>query len=901
MPTFQPKDYQRSALESVEHYFRECQRMGNADYAFQETTKELWGRKSVFTPLKGFPEEMPYFCLRVPTGGGKTYLAAKSVALVNLHLLHTEHSVVLWLVPSKAIRDQTLVGLRSLDHPYHAALREAGPVSVMDLNEAKSLTRSTLETSTVVIVATRQAFQVEDEESRKVYESSGALMPLFDGLTDGQRAGLHRDPEKTTIPCSLANVLRLRRPFVIVDEAHNSRTGLAFDTLAKFHPSGVMELTATPDTTVTPSNVLHSVSAVELKREEMIKLPIQLETEPDEQRCLALAIDQREQLHELARREHAEGAPYLRPLVLIQSEPRSSTRETRHADWVKQELMTNHNIPEEEIVIATGSDRGLEALDDEYPGGILSERCPAKFIITQKALAEGWDCSFAAILVSLAELRSSTAVEQLLGRILRQPQARHRESSALNRSYAYVASKDFGETARSLRDSLVETSGFNREEAADFVAAKSEHQAALDLTRGERRIRVTPVETSLAEDFDLSKVSREIRKKVKWSPAKKTLTFTAPLSEEETEEVKDAATLDASRDAIERAGLASRTEAVEIFQTPSERGTAFFVPQLEVIVDGELRLFDETEALDYPWELPLFQATVDPKALRVLENAAKVKEGGLIDVDEALGRVKTEFTNDLERDLGLAYTPSHWNEAKLSAWFCRQLPDPSITHASKRSFVAAWIAALLSQGGVDLARVNRQKFLLRNLVEERVRLLREEAKREAHQEFLFGDGREDRVRVGSEYEFEFHPDAYSPDRDYAMEAEYGDYTFQKHYYPRMGDFDSREEFECACWLDRQEMVRFWVRNLVRKSGASFSLQTATGRFHPDFVCQLTDGRILVVEYKGAVYWNDAKPNRLLGALWAELSNGKCAFVMVKDKQWDRITAELEKPTLRGDS
>jgi len=151
----------------------------------------------------------------------------------------------------------------------------------------------------------------------------------------------------------------------------------------------------------------------------MIKLPIQLETVPDEQRCLALALDQCEQLGIRAARERVAGAPYLRPLVLIQSEPKSATKATRHAEWVKRELMENHRIPEEEIVIATGSERGLEALAESYEGGVFSEKCPAKYIITQKALAEGWDCAFAYVLVSLAGVKSSTAVEQLLGRILR--------------------------------------------------------------------------------------------------------------------------------------------------------------------------------------------------------------------------------------------------------------------------------------------------------------------------------------------------------------------------------------------------------------------------------------------------------------------------------------------------
>lgn len=884
MPTFIPKTYQASALKSIEQYFRTCQRMGNADYAFQEVTKELWTQKRAFTPLRGFEEDMPYFCLRVPTGGGKTFLAAKSVALVNGRLLHTEHSVILWLVPSKAIREQTLAGLCNIDHPYHAALREAGPVTVVDLDEAKALTRSALETSTVVIVGTRQAFQVENEEIRKVYESNGALMPLFDDLTDSQRAELLKDADGITIPYSLANALRLRRPFVIVDEAHNSRTDLSFETLAKFKPSGIMELTATPDMTKTPSNVLHSVSAVELKREEMIKLPIQLETVPEEQRCLAVALDQRDQLNVLAEREHREGAPYLRPLVLIQSEPKSKSRETRDYEWVKRELMENHNVPEAEIAIATGSERELEALESEYPGGIFSERCPVKFVITQKALAEGWDCAFAYVLVSMAGVKSATAVEQLLGRILRQPQAMKRKNEALNRSYAYVVSRDFGETAEMLRECLVQSSGFNKQEASEFVAARTPEQEKLDFKRGEGRIRITPVEVKLGEELDVSKLSAQTKRKVDWNKKEKVLTFTAPLTEEETEEVSQGALMDATREAISRAGEASRTEAVQIFHTPSERGKAFFVPQMEVYIDGELRLFDEPEAIDYPWDLPLGEAYVTEAQLSALEQASKVKEAGLIDVDEDAGRVKTSFSRELSRDLGLSYKPENWTEAKLAAWFCKQIHDTGITHASKRAFVAAWLGDLLTRDGYELGKANRQKFQLRNLLETRVHSLRTEAAENACGDFLFGEGRDQRVRVGSEYQFEFHPDAYAPTRD--DRGEWGDYLFDKHYYPRIGAFDSKEEYQCACWLDRQEKVEFWVRNLVGKPGCSFFLQKGNGRFFPDFVCKLKDGRILVVEYKGGDRYASAADDRLIGGLWAEMSGGTCAFVMVTSKEWE---------------
>ncbi|MCB1796043.1 MAG: DEAD/DEAH box helicase family protein, partial [Candidatus Competibacteraceae bacterium] len=158
MNTFAPKTYQSQVLESIESYFQTCHELPSPSIAFTATTERLWGRGLPYHPLPGFPADMPYFCLRVPTGGGKTWLAAKSVHLVNTHLLRGEHSVILWLVPSKPIREQTLRALRNRRHPYHAALREAGPITVLDLDDAKSVTRATLDTSTTIIVATRQAF-----------------------------------------------------------------------------------------------------------------------------------------------------------------------------------------------------------------------------------------------------------------------------------------------------------------------------------------------------------------------------------------------------------------------------------------------------------------------------------------------------------------------------------------------------------------------------------------------------------------------------------------------------------------------------------------------------------------------------------------------------------------------
>lgn len=899
MTAFIAKTYQTQVLESICAYLQACRTQASAAVAFAAVTEQLWQRAQSYQPIDGFEKGMPYFCLRIPTGGGKTWLAAKSVALVNAHLLQNEYSVILWLVPSKAISEQTLRALKNREHPYYAALQDAGAVTVtvMDLSEAKSLTRATLDTSTVIIVSTVQAFRREDTEGLKVYESSGALMHHFDGLSAAQKQGLLKEvllkegeAGSQTVPYSLANVLRMRRPFVVVDEAHNNRTALSFDTLAKFNPSGIMELTATPDTTLNPSNVLHSVSAAELKGEEMIKLPIVLQTEPNWQQCLADAITRRNELQALANADARKGASYLRPVVLIQAESRRAGMETLDVDKVRQELIENHHIPLEEIIVATGEDRGLEDIDAQFAKGISDEKCPVKFIITQKALAEGWDCPFAYILVSMAALHSSTAVEQLLGRVLRQPEAKHRDNAALNQSYAFVASRDFAATASALRDRLVEGAGFERKAVAEFVTAANTTQGKLDYSK--ERIVITPVSVALAETPNMQDLPKALKHKVTWNALEQSLTIVEPLSLDEELAVQATVNSEAAKQAITQAVEASRL-ALEFFHTPAELGVRFAVPQMMLNVQGDLLLFDDAETLNYSWELSPYDAAPTPEHLKLLDASLKVSEGGEIDIDGGSGKVTMRFIADLQRDLGLAYAPEHWTEVKLAAWFCRNILEDKITHDAKQMFVAKWLQELLLKGTYDLAKANNQNFLIRNLLSQRIKELRLEAVNQAYQHTLFEDGYQNRVQVSNEHEFVFHDKAYAPSSDY--DGRYGNFQFRNHYYGRIGDFDSKEEWECAVWLDMQAQqgnIDFWVRNLVPKEACSFYLQKADGRFYPDFVCQLKNGKVLVVEYKGSNAWTDAKDDRLIGGLWAEMSGGNCQFIMVKDKQWQEIASAI---------
>jgi len=449
------------------------------------------------------------------------------------------------------------------------------------------------------------------------------------------------------------------------------------------------------------------------------------------------------------------------------------------------------------------------------------------------------------------------------------------------------------ETAGALRDRLVAGAGFERKEAAEFVAAARSEQGRLDLAAHPERIVMHPVAVDLPEKPDLRVVAKPIREKLSWDDKAGTLTITRPLSVEETAELMKAVAGEPARMAIEQAAEISRTSAVEFFQTPAEAGERFAVPQLALRVQGELALFDDPEVLDYPWDLSLYDAAPTDEDLAALGAALKVSEGGEIDIDATSGKVVQRFIPDLQRDLGLAYRPEHWDEVKLAAWLCRNLPETTVTHAAKQAFVSGWLSNLILRPGFSLARANQQKFLIRNRIEQRIRELRVAAAKAAYQKTLFGEDRRERFAVDAARAFVFHPQAYAPVRDY--DGRFGVFEFRRHYHGRVGDFDSKEEFECAVWLDRQAQmgrIKYWIRNLVRREGSSFFLQKADGRFFPDFLCALPGDVVLAVEYKGADRWALAEDDRLIGGLWEELSGGRCRFAMVKDKRWDWLDAKL---------
>ena len=589
------------AISALREYFEECVRINDSNTAFYSTTLKYFGTGIPFRPEADFPG-LSYICLRVPTGGGKTLIACHSVEIAARFLLHTDNPIVLWLVPSNAIREQTVKALKDRSHPYRQALESTiGVTTIYDTEESLFLNKSDIDTGTVIIVSTLQSFRVEDTVGRRVYRDSGALMNHFSGIDISAFAGIDKNEAGIAVR-SLANVLYIRRPIVIVDEAHNARTDLSFDTLKRFNPSCIIEFSATPARETNPSNILYSVSAAELKAEGMIKLPIRLETRTEWKELLSDAIACRRKLDVIARQEQQQTGEYIRPIMLLQAQPHRQDEETISVEIVKETLISDFNIPENQIAIATGAKNEIDNID------LAKNDCSINFIITMQALREGWDCPFAYVLCSVAEIRSATYVEQILGRILRLPKATWKNHPELNMAYAFAASPHFHDVANKLTDALIEN-GFEKQEAKDLIVEMPVEQMGTGIDDDKPFLGTVLVSTTEKPDF--SGLSKDLKSKIEYFPQEGKIAFRGVMEKRELEEIKSCFKSEEGKSAAEQVFKRSNSLPSQDKGTPSERGIDFSIPKLSVKQGNIFEEFEETHFLDHPWELSKCDAFLD--------------------------------------------------------------------------------------------------------------------------------------------------------------------------------------------------------------------------------------------------------------------------------------------------
>jgi type III restriction enzyme len=354
----QLKPFQRTALDTLAAFLERARTMANPEQAFIESwrTRETPKTPPPYRTIPGLPG-VPNVCLRLPTGGGKTLLAAHTVAIAGRHYLEREFPIVLWMVPTNTIRVQTAEALKKPGHPYRAALDDAfeGRVSVFDAAEIAQIRPQDLTERVTVIVITIQSLRTSNTDGRKAYAHSENYEPHFAHIP-ADTPGLER-AEDGSLKFSFVNLMAFHRPLVIVDEAHKAGTSLSFDMLAALRPACIVEFTATPSNDPrTGSNVLYRASAAQVKAAQMIKLPIVLTEHPDWRAAVHDAIETRARLAETAKADPR----YIRPLTLFQAQDKG---QEVTVEVLKQYLIENENVPAEKIAVATGEQRELDSLN----------------------------------------------------------------------------------------------------------------------------------------------------------------------------------------------------------------------------------------------------------------------------------------------------------------------------------------------------------------------------------------------------------------------------------------------------------------------------------------------------------------------------------------------------------
>ena len=877
--SLQLKNYQTQSLQALEEYFTFAASLG-AEKAF----KRCVGEHIAYTDRLG---GIPSVCLRVPTGGGKTLLAAHSISIAAQNYVNTDSPIVLWLVPTDMIRQQTLAALSNVQHPYRKALQSqyGDRLKVCDIESLQTLNKHDVGQSCIVIVTTIQIFNIDKEKTfqRNAYAFDESLSEHFTQLPPAQAEQMDKVTADTLqyqrfltekdigrVKHSLVNFFHLHRPIIIVDEAHKNRGGKTFfPTLQRLNPSCLVELTATPK----DNNVLYSVSAAELKAAEMIKLPVVLTEHPHSwQDCVRDALIQREKLELLAQKEHE----YIRPILLIQAQDKNGEA---NVEMVKQHLLNDYeNITEDWIAISTGQ---TKELDDQ---NLFSPDCKIRIVITVEALKEGWDCSFAYVLASLQNINSATDVEQLLGRVLRMPYAKLRRNEELNKAYAHVISSSIAQATATLKDRMVANMGFNKWEADTAIVAQPQQELDLEQTIGSLKPKTPEVLISVPFVLKQDDLPNEVKAAVQ---ARETSQGTALIinkgtSDEEFDRIEQAI--------IEQATPKQKTHVQEVFkdaraerqayQAPENWNAKFaLVPQLGLFVDGFWQVADkETIEDSVEWDLLDYPVQLDGFNIKETVNS--------FEIDLNLEEQQLSYEHLNNQQIQFADMPTPITENDLLNWLDRKTRRQGITQIQLRAYLTKLISYLLNVRHFTLTQLHRAQFQLALAVSNELDRLFELARKKAFQGDLFGQ-----LQVSNdsnlENSFEFKRGVYPVRMPYR-----GSYKFKKHFYAAIDDLREKtdsgkvsEEFKCAQLLDLHPKVKYWVRNIPKQPHTSFWLPTEKDYFYPDFVAELVDGSIFVLEYKGGHLdtADDARVKNAIGKQWAKDSNDKRLFLMAKNQ------------------
>ena len=805
---------------------------------------------------------VPQVCFKVPTGGGKTFLAANSIKPIFDSMPHIHPKAVVWLVPSDAILTQTYRTLTDKNHDYRKKIdvdfgNKVEIYSKQQLLNGQNFNPTSVSDNLSVFVLSYDSFRTSKKDGRKAYQENGSLLPFVRFKQDS--GSLLEDTDET----ALIQVIRKLNPVVIVDESHHATSKLSKEMLQNFNPSFVLDLTATPKN---GSNIISFVDARQLKAENMVKLPVIVYNRKSQEDVFVSAISLRRKLENEAVEEQKNGGRYIRPIVLFQAQPRTNDDSTTY-DKIKHTLI-DMGIPESEIAIKTADRDELKNID------LSSKDCSIRYIITVNALKEGWDCPFAYILATVANRTSSIDVEQILGRILRLPNTRKNEREVLNLSYVITSSNAFYATLDKVVAGL-NAAGFTSKDYRidDYVEQDTEfsvEQAGNIQTELKLDNDVTDDTNNVSDEIDSLNIDF-VREQI--SP----FVNNDNMESQSQSEVNDVVT-----DMLDHAKTQNELywqdfeETEEYLPVPPEVGNKmkhYKVNQLYASEAGQI-------------EIPQFMIETGRSLFSEHEHQVLTKENlyagfSLLDkdtvidfdsIDSEIARIDIDDSDAMPK----AWKLQGFDSQNVKQWFDEQPSD------RKMRLCKDMIIKKLSKNNAINDRdlevyVDR---IIQNLTEDQLTdmeqtpgiyvlkinkkvnsLLNEYAKK-----MFFEWVEQDKISCQSSYKL---PKEISPTETIA--------SIPKSLYNEEEKFDTEYERKVVMELSSLNNIKWWHRNMARKG---FAINGAVNAY-PDLMVRTESGKLLLIETKGDQLENsESREKAEIGAKWAEMAGRMYKYYMV---------------------
>ena len=858
------KNYQIQVIRDLERFLELLIEKQSISSAYSA----LWNGKGVNVGIDGMPPYnselagVPQVCFKVPTGGGKTFLAANSIKPIFDSMPHIHPKAVVWLVPSDAILTQTYRTLTDKNHDYRKKIdvdfgNKVEIYSKQQLLNGQNFNPTSVSDNLSVFVLSYDSFRTSKKDGRKAYQENGSLLPFVRFKQDS--GSLLEDTDET----ALIQVIRKLNPVVIVDESHHATSKLSKEMLQNFNPSFVLDLTATPKN---GSNIISFVDARQLKAENMVKLPVIVYNRKSQEDVFVSAISLRRKLENEAVEEQKNGGRYIRPIVLFQAQPRTNDDSTTY-DKIKHTLI-DMGIPESEIAIKTADRDELKNID------LSSKDCSIRYIITVNALKEGWDCPFAYILATVANRTSSIDVEQILGRILRLPNTRKNEREVLNLSYVITSSNAFYATLDKVVAGL-NAAGFTSKDYRidDYVEQDTEfsvEQAGNIQTELKLDNDVTDDTNNVSDEIDSLNIDF-VREQI--SP----FVNNDNMESQSQSEVNDVVT-----DMLDHAKTQNELywqdfeETEEYLPVPPEVGNKmkhYKVNQLYASEAGQI-------------EIPQFMIETGRSLFSEHEHQVLTKENlyagfSLLDkdtvidfdsIDSEIARVDIDDSDAMPK----AWKLQGFDSQNVKQWFDEQPSD------RKMRLCKDMIIKKLSKNNAINDRdlevyVDR---IIQNLTEDQLTdmeqtpgiyvlkinkkvnsLLNEYAKK-----MFFEWVEQDKISCQSSYKL---PKEISPTETIA--------SIPKSLYNEEEKFDTEYERKVVMELSSLNNIKWWHRNMARKG---FAINGAVNAY-PDLMVRTESGKLLLIETKGDQLENsESREKAEIGAKWAEMAGRMYKYYMV---------------------